>query len=65
MIADAKVAVQVDRFDDWRNRNKGYPVNELGTIPLDSNYSRIAWAIVDSRLLVEKPLGYGLMSLSF
>lgn len=65
LIADAKVAVQVDRFDNWKNRNKGYPVNELGTIPSDSNYSRIAWAIVGSRLLIEDPLGYGLMSLSF
>jgi hypothetical protein len=65
LIADAKVAVQVDRFDHWKNRNKGYPVNELGTIPSDSNYSRIAWAIVGSRLLIEEPLGYGLMSVSF
>ncbi len=65
LIADAKVAVQVDRFDHWKNRNKGYPVNELGQIPSDSNYSRIAWAIVGSRLLIEEPLGYGLMSLSF
>ena len=65
LIADAKVAVQVDRFDHWKNRNKSYPVNELGTIPSDSNYSRIAWAIVGSRLLVDEPLGYGLMSLSF
>lgn len=65
LIADAKVAIQVDRFDHWKNRNKGYPVNELGAIPSDSNYSRIAWAIMGSRLLIEEPLGYGLMSLSF
>jgi hypothetical protein len=65
LIADAKVAIQVDRFDHWKNRNKGYPVNELGQIPSDSNYSRIAWAITGSRLLIEEPLGYGLMSLSF
>ena len=65
LIADAKVAVQVDRFDHWKNRNKGYPVNELGQNSSDSNYSRIAWAIVGSRLLIEEPLGYGLMSLSF
>ena len=65
LIADAKVAIQVDRFDHWKNRNKGYPVNELGTTSLDSNYSRIAWAIAGSRLLMEEPLGYGLMSVSF
>lgn len=65
LLADSKVAAQVDRYDHWKNRNKGYPVNELGLTPTDSNYSRLAWAIVGSRLLVEKPLGYGLMSLSF
>lgn len=65
LIADAKVAVQVDHFDHWKNRSKGYPVNEFGAIPSDSNYSRIAWSIVGSRLIVEEPLGYGLMSLSF
>lgn len=65
LLADSKVAVQVDRYDNWKNRNKGYPINELGQIPTDSNYSRLAWAIVGSRLLIENPLGYGLMSLSF
>ena len=65
LMADATVAVQVDRFDHWKNRNKGYPLNELGTTPSDSNYSRIAWATAGSRLLLEEPLGYGLMSLSF
>lgn len=65
LVADTKVAVQVDRYDHWKNRAKGYPANEYGQIPTDSNYSRTAWAIVGARLLVENPLGYGLMSTSF
>lgn len=65
LIADAMVSAQVDRYDHWKNRNKGYPVNEYGQTPTDSNYSRLAWAIVGSRLLIDNPLGYGLMSLSF
>lgn len=65
LLADTKVAVQVDRYDHWKNRAKGYPVNEYGQIPTDSNYSRAAWAIVGLRLLAENPLGYGLMSTSF
>lgn len=65
LIADAKVAVQVDRYDHWKDRAKGYPVNEIGTIPTDSNYSRIAWAIIGSRLLTDNPHGYGKLSLSF
>lgn len=65
LAADAKVAAQVDRYDHWKNRSKGYPTNEFGQTPTDSNYSRIAWAIVGTRLLIENPLGYGLMSVSF
>ncbi|MEA9604646.1 O-antigen ligase family protein [Polynucleobacter sp. JS-JIR-II-c23] len=65
LVADSKVAAQIDRYDNWKNRNKGYPINELGQVPSDSNYSRLAWATVGSRLLIENPLGYGLMSLSF
>lgn len=65
LIADAKIAVQVDRFDHWKNRNKGYPLNELGKTVSPSNYERIAWAITGPRLLIEEPLGYGLISLSF
>jgi hypothetical protein len=65
LIADAKVAIQVDRYDHWKDRAKGYPVNEIGTIPTDSNYSRIAWAIIGSRLLTDNPQGYGKLSLSF
>lgn len=48
-----------------KNWNKRYPMNGLSQVPTDSNYSRLAWAIVGSRLLAENPLGYGFMSLSF
>lgn len=65
LMADAKVAIQVDRYDHWKNRAKGYPTNQNGLTPTDSNYSRIAWAIVGGRLALENPLGYGKMSLSF
>jgi hypothetical protein len=64
-VADAKVAVQIDQYDHWKNRSKGYPLNEIGQLPTDSNYSRIAWAIAGARLLIENPFGYGIMSLSF
>jgi hypothetical protein len=65
LIADAKVALQVDHFDHWKHRNKGYPLNGLGKTVSPSNYERIAWAIAGSHLLIEERLGYGLMSLSF
>ncbi len=68
LIADAKLAVQVDRYDAWKyNRltSPGYPINEMGIPASDSNYMRIAWAIIGAKLLAENPLGYGILSLSF
>ena len=60
---DAKVAVQVDRYDGWRTRIM--PLNELGTPVNASNYERISWATAGGRLLLHNPFGYGLLSLSF
>lgn len=60
---DAKVAVQVDRYDGWRTRIM--PINELGAPANPSNYERISWAVSGGRLLVQNPFGYGLLSLSF
>ena len=61
--ADAKIAFQVDRYDGWQTRVM--PLNESGRPVNASNYERISWAIVGSRLLFQNPLGYGLLSLSF
>ena len=68
MVADAKVAVQLEKFDHWKYQNhlgKGYPVNEYGQTVNLSNYERVAWGLVGAKLLIENPQGYGLMSLSF
>jgi hypothetical protein len=67
-VPDAKVAVQVDQFDHWKYCGAvphGYPVNELGKTVTQSNYERIAWAVVALRLIRDNPLGYGVMDLSF
>ena len=67
-ISDAKVAVQVDQFDHWKYCGAaphGYPINELGKTVTQSNYERIAWAVVALRLIRDNPLGYGVMDLSF
>lgn len=68
VVADAKLAVQVEKYDAWkynRQTNPGYPINEMGIPASDSNYMRIAWATVGAYLLYENPIGYGLLSLSF
>ena len=66
LLADAKVAIQVDQIDTWKYwGTKGYPLNEYGTPVSATNYERISWGIVGFRLLQENPLGYGLVENSF
>ena len=64
-LEDAKTAVQVTQIDNWKSRNKGLPLKAAGILVSGSNYERISWAIVGSYLLVQNPLGYGKLSLSF
>ncbi|OYY07857.1 MULTISPECIES: hypothetical protein [unclassified Polynucleobacter] len=64
--ADAKIAVQLDRYQEWKfNGEKGYPVNELGKTVSGTNYERIAWGLVGMDLFRENLLGYGLIENSF
>lgn len=68
LLADAKVGLQVDRYDAWkydRISHPNLPLNEYGKPASLSNYERTAWATVGSRLALQNPLGYGLMSQSF
>jgi hypothetical protein len=67
-IPDAKVAIQVDKYNNWKYCGvppHGYPINEFGSAVSSSNYDRIAWAVVALRLIRDNPLGYGIMDLSF
>ncbi|MEA9598572.1 O-antigen ligase family protein [Polynucleobacter sp. AP-Sanab-80-C2] len=66
--ADAIFAVQINEYDQWKHLSgsKSPPlINELGMQVHESNYDRIAWAIRGFDLILKKPLGYGLMTLSF
>jgi hypothetical protein len=65
-MADAKIAVQLDRFQEWKYAGeKGYPTNEYGKMVSITNYERIAWGLVGLNLLKDNPLGYGLIEDSF
>lgn len=64
--ADAKIAVQIENYPEWKFvGEKGYPENHFGKKVYGTNYERIAWALVGTRLLFENPLGYGLIEDSF
>jgi hypothetical protein len=66
LYADMKVAIQIDQYDHWKwNSERGYPNNELGKMVSITNYDRIAWGVAGVQLLIENPLGYGLVERSF
>lgn len=68
LVADVKVAVQLDKIDNWKyQRHLGIPdpLNEYGVPVSPSNYERATWFLAGVRLLAENSQGYGLMTLSF
>lgn len=66
MIADVKVGVDIDHQNRWKNSDAyPLPVNHFGRTVDISIYERSAWFTAGSRLLIENPLGYGLVNHSF
>jgi O-Antigen ligase len=65
LLADIKVAYQIDRFDHWQSHAKGFPQNELGFGVNPSTYERTAWATAGLRYLSQNPMGAGLLGDSF
>lgn len=64
--SDFGVAIQVDKYDNWKNPTwVGYPINEDGKQASGTNYLRISWAIVASKMILDYPFGYGLIERSF
>ena len=64
--ADAKIALATDQFTQWKYGGaQGYPLNDLGVTVSVTNYERMAWAKEGLKLLLENPLGYGLIQASF
>lgn len=66
LLADARIATQIDRYDHWKfNGERGYPNNAMGKMVSVTNYERIAWGVAGGELLLDNPLGYGLIERSF
>jgi hypothetical protein len=66
LIANAKVGIDIDHQNYWKNRNvHPQPINEYGTGVDVSTYERTAWFTAGARLLRENPQGFGLMHHSF
>jgi hypothetical protein len=66
VLADIKVANQLETIDHWKYRgDRGYPNNEFGKMVSVTNYERAAWAQVALEFIAERPQGYGLVLESF
>ena len=64
--ADAKLAVQIDRYPHWQNPSQmGYPKRENGQIVNPGNYVRVAWATAGSRAIIAYPQGVGTLAYPF
>ena len=66
LIEDAKIAVQIDRYQHWQNpAQMGYPLNSEGQTITVNNYERIAWATAGSRAIFQNPQGVGVLAYPF
>jgi len=63
LIEDVKIAIQVDRYQEWQTSNVTgvYPKTDLGRQVTGNNYERVAWAVVGLRMLAQHPLGEGVL----
>jgi len=65
-ISEAKPAFDFKNNDHWKlSSDKGFPLSALGNPMNGTTYLRLAWAVKGSELLLENPLGYGLVINSF
>jgi hypothetical protein len=66
LIEDAKIAVQIDRYEHWQNpAQMGYPLNSAGQTVTANNYERIAWATAGARAILQNPQGVGVLAFPF
>lgn len=64
LVDDVYVAVQIDKYPNWRDpASLGYPIKLDGTSVASNIYERAAWATAGATLfLPENPLGLGILN---
>lgn len=66
LLADARVAVQIDRYPNWQNPPQlGYPKRDDGHTVTANTYERVAWATAGSRAILQYPAGVGILAYPF
>ncbi len=64
MVDDVYIAVQIEKYPNWRDpATLGYPIKLDGTPVVVNIYERAAWATAGATLfLPENPLGLGILN---
>jgi hypothetical protein len=66
LSADSQVAVKIEAYKNWQcTAVLGFPINGLGEQVSATNYERISWGLNAAKLIIERPLGFGLVERSF
>lgn len=66
MVEDTKIAVQLEKYQNWQNTEKyGYPKTDEGRGVAGNTYERVAWAKAGIRLIPENILGVGVLAAPF
>lgn len=66
VVEDAKIAVQIDRYQNWQNPARfGYPQRSDGQAVTPGTYERVAWVTAGSKAILDYPTGVGVLSYPF
>lgn len=66
LFADSQVAVKMDENKNWQcTAVLGFPNNNLGEQVSATNYERISWGLNAAKMIIQRPLGFGLVERSF
>jgi hypothetical protein len=65
LIPDIQIGYQIETYPNWQRYEYGFPRNKNGELVSATNYERAAWGTAGLTLLMENPMGYGLIKQSF
>lgn len=65
-IADIRVGIDIEKYPHWKDKERyDLPKNEYGIYVSPTVYLRAAWVAAGLDLIIDNPLGYGLVHHSF
>lgn len=63
LIEDVELASNIDLYQNWADiRSMGYPTHPSGRPIAANTYERVSWFLAGARLLLQNPLGVGILN---